>query len=69
MSLLPQFSKILEKLFCKRLNKFVENHNILNNSQYGFRQDHSTSLAIIDLIEDITFASNKRKSTIGVFID
>ena len=69
VSLLPQFSKILEKLFSKRLNAFIEKHNILNNSQYGFRNEHSTSLALIELIEQITLASDCKKSTIGVFID
>ena len=51
VSLLPQFSKILEKLFCERLNNFVERHNILSKNQYGFRKKHSTSLALKDLID------------------
>ena len=38
VSLLPQFSKIMEKLFCNRLNKFIEHHNILSSNQYGFRK-------------------------------
>ena len=69
MSLLPQFSKILEKLFCKRLVDFIENNAILSKSQYGFRQKHSTSFAIMELVEEITSATDSKKSTIGVFID
>ena len=49
--------------------KFIEKHSVLNNSQYGFRNEHSTSLAIIELIEEITCANDNKKSTIGVFID
>ena len=37
VSLLSQFSKILEKLFAFRLDKFIDKYQILNNSQYGFR--------------------------------
>ena len=48
VSLLPQFSKILEKLFVIRLDKFIDRYNVLSNSQYGFRINHSTSMALIN---------------------
>ena len=66
ISLLPQFSKILEKLFLTRINSFL----IANNSsQYGFRTKLSTSLAVMELIEEITNATDNKKHAIGVFID
>ena len=49
--LLPQFSKILEKIYYSRLDKFVSKHDILSNSQYGFRQNMSTNLALLELVE------------------
>jgi hypothetical protein len=69
VSLLPQFSKILEKLFNKRLMGFVDKNEILYNGQYGFRKKHSTSLALLDLVEELTSAIDSKKVTIGVFID
>ena len=51
VSLLPQFSKILEKIYNSRLDKFVSKHDILSNSQYGFRQNMSTNLALLELVE------------------
>ena len=69
ISLLPQFSKILEKLFNVRLDNFIERHSILSNSQYGFRPNMSTSLALLEFTEEITSALDKKKSTIVVFID
>ena len=42
ISLLPQFSKILEKVFNVRLDNFNDRHSILSNSQYGFRPNMST---------------------------
>ena len=39
ISLLSQFSKLLEKLFVVRLDSFIEKHNILSDHQYGFRSN------------------------------
>ena len=69
VSLLPQFSKILEKLFNSRLEAFLEKHQLLSDSQYGFRSNKSTSSAIIESIEEITMAIDKKQQAIGVFID
>ena len=44
ISLLPQFSKIIEKLFVHRLDNFIEKHNLLCDQQYGFRANRSTSI-------------------------
>ena len=51
VSLLPQFSKILEKLFDNRMQEFIDKHSLLNECQYGFRQNRSTSIALMELIE------------------
>ena len=69
VSILPQFSKVLEKLFNKRLVNFMNHNDILYNGQYGFRKNHSTSLALLDFIENITNAIDKKTITVGVFID
>ena len=69
VSLLPQFSKVLEKLFNGRLMSYINKNDILYNGQYGFRKNFSTSLAILDLIEEITTNVDKQQVTIGVFID
>lgn len=61
VSLIPQFSKILEKVFNNRFNSFLEKHKLFNDSQYGFRSNRSTSLAIIESIEEITNAINQKK--------
>ena len=52
MSLLSLFSKILEKLFERRLSSLHEKKNlILDNSQYGFRCIRSTLSALVDLTD------------------
>ena len=39
ISVLPVFSKILEKLMNSRLQNFVDKHKILCDNQYGFREN------------------------------
>ena len=69
ISLLFQFSKILENMFNKRLTSFTEAQHILSDGQYGFRSNHSTSLALTEFVEKFTSAMYKSQTTIGVFID
>ena len=69
ISLLPQLSKILEKLYSNRLNTFTKTCVILNPCQYGFREKMSTTQALVKVVSEITNSLNKRKHSIGVFID
>ena len=39
ISLLPQFSKLLEKLIKVRILKFLNKFNIISDTQYGFRKN------------------------------
>ena len=69
ISVLPIFSRIFEKCLFNRLLKFVDQCNILTESQYGFRPGYSTSSAIVDLIYKVTNALDKKKILIGLFLD
>ena len=71
ISLLPAFSKLLEKVVFNQLITFLNNNDILYKHQYGFRSNHSTLHPITQLIKYIT-ESNDRKTkdvTIGIFLD
>ena len=46
VSLLPCFSKILERLVFDRCIDYINHHEILNDKQFGFRPKHSTYMAI-----------------------
>ena len=71
ISILPAFSKILEKLVSIRLIHFLESQNILYEHQYGFRQNYSTIHPILHLLNDISTANdNKSKDiTLAIFLD
>ena len=61
ISLLPQFSKILEKIFNNRLLQFIDKNNILFDGQYGFRQNFSTELAILEMVEKLQVQLIRKK--------
>ena len=54
ISLLPQFTKILENIFNSRLECFITKHYFISPSQYGFQQNVSTCHALIELVDGIT---------------
>uniref|UniRef100_A0A8C6MEW6 Reverse transcriptase domain-containing protein n=1 Tax=Nothobranchius furzeri TaxID=105023 RepID=A0A8C6MEW6_NOTFU len=69
ISVLSQFSKVLEKWFVQKLDNFIEKENLLSESQYGFRSHKSTSLALLELNEELSSAIEKKQYTVGLFID
>ena len=69
ISLLFNIEKILEELMYKRLYTFLNNNNIIQNLQFGFRQHYSTSYAIINITENIRIALDEGNIGCGVFVD
>ena len=60
ISLLPIFSKFLERIVFVRLYKHLEKYNILSKYQFGFRPNHSTEQAVLYAIEKITTFFRKK---------
>ena len=69
ISLLSNIKKILEKIMYKRLNTFLDNKNIIYDLQFGFRQQYSTSHALINITENIGKALDDGNIGCGVFVD
>src|SRR6218665_2411048 len=67
ISILPFFSKILEKLMATRLSDYIERHAILTDAQYGFRHDLPTYMALIDMQMNVSESMNQSKFSLGVF--
>ena len=51
LSLLPSFSKILERLMYNRLHNYLKQNNIIHEKQFNFQGGHSTSDAIVQLVD------------------
>ena len=64
-------TEFLKKLMYKRMKVFINEEDILYRSQYGFREEHSTQHAIIDVVNTIQSNNYMDKSlfSCGVFID
>ena len=69
ISLLPVFSKVLEKCMAVRLIDFIDDHNQLYKYQFGFRPRHSTNMALHLLVDKIVGSLDKGESLVGVSLD
>jgi hypothetical protein len=69
ISILPTFSKILEKIVYNRLVCFVNKHNILSEDQHGFWENRSTETACQNFIELIQKRLNDGEHVLGIFLD
>lgn len=69
ISLLPVFSKIIEKCMASRMALFLEENLLLNDQQFGFRSGRSTVLAILDLVSFILDGFESREHVGAVFCD
>ena len=69
ISLLPNISKLFEKLIKNRLSKFLEKNKCHFSRQFEFRNKHSTTHALIDLTKTIRKAIDDNEFACGVFLD
>lgn len=69
ISLLSGVSKLCEKVIFSRAVQHFDNNNIIQNEQFGFRNNHSTTQALNRLIEDITIKLNLKQRTVAIFLD
>ena len=69
ISLLSNLDKLLEKLKCTRIVKFFNNNNLFYLLQFGFRQNYSTTHALISLTEKIGKYLDEGKFPCGIFVD
>jgi len=69
ISVLPVFSKILERIMYNRVVTFINQQNVLSDSQYGFRDHHSTYMALLNLVDRISNSIESKHFSVGVFMD
>ena len=69
VSVLPVFSKLLERLVYNRLISHINDNKLLYEYQFGFQKGKSTHLAIMMLVDKITEALDQGESVVGVFLD
>ena len=61
--------KSLKNLFINDSTVFFEDDDIIYNCQFGFRQSHSTTLAVQTAINSVVTSLNASYQTMGISID
>ena len=69
ISLLTSMSKILERIIYTRTYKFLHLNNVFTDFQFGFREKHCTSHALLTFLEKATQSLDKFCHMIGIFLD
>ncbi|XP_065639571.1 uncharacterized protein LOC136072316 [Hydra vulgaris] len=69
ISILPIFSKILERIIYNRLYEYLIQNKLLDKKQFGFQSQHSTEHAVLDIVNSISDSFNKKQFVLGTFID
>ena len=69
ISLLPCISKIIEKCVFKQIFEYFESNKLLYGSQYGYRKNHSTETACLELVDKLYKQLDDSQSPFCVFID
>ena len=69
VSVLPFFSKVLERLMYNRLISFINKHNLLYDFQFGFRDRRSTNTAMVYLVDKISNLLDNGDYVLGLFLD
>lgn len=69
ISLLPIISKIFEKVLATQIITYFEQNNLFYKNQFGFRKNKNTTLAVLELVENILYSFEKHKHLVAVFCD
>ena len=69
ISLLSIFNKLLKKLVYKRLYAFLLRNNVLYEYQFGFRKNHSTSMALLEVVDSCYKHLDDSNKVVGVYFD
>ena len=69
ISLLSVFNKMLEKIVYVRLQSFLKKNKVLYDYQFGFRTNYSTSLALMEIVDNCYNNIDQQNIVLGLFLD
>ena len=69
ISLLSSLSKIFEKAVLLQITNYFDNNHLINVNQYGFRKQHSTELASLQLVDFLSFEMDSGKTPLNIYLD
>jgi hypothetical protein len=69
ISLLPILSKVFEKLLLHQIRPILEEHKVIPNHQFGFRQQHSTIEQVHRVVDRIRKSLEEKEYCSSAFLD
>lgn len=69
ISILPVVSKILERIVSSQLSFYLTSENLINQHQFGFRQNHSTYMPVSLLYDEVTSALYNKRFCAALYLD
>ena len=69
ISLLPIIAKVFDTILNKQIMTHLTKHNIISPTQYAFRPNSSTTLALQTIINNIHRQKRKRQPTLAIYVD
>ena len=69
ISVLSSASKIFEYAIADQLTKYLIDNNLFSPNQYGFRAQHSTELAALNLVDRLTYEMDRGNIPLNIYID
>ncbi len=61
--------KSVKRLIFKQLYNIFQEKKLLCNSQYGFRTEHSTEFAALELVDRVIVEMDKNNTPLNIFLD
>ena len=69
ISILTAINKTFERILHGQLVNYLEENKLLPSCQYGYRKQHNTSQAVIDLMDHVNKSLDEKMITIAIFMD
>ena len=69
ISLLPALSKVFERVIYSQINNYFVSNNLYYECKYGFRKNHSTELAVLNVVYSIINRMELGLTLITVYLD
>ena len=69
ISILPLLGKCIEYFVNQNLVEYIKNNNILNDRQFGFRKENSTTYLMLELFDKVFSSKEKGKKPAILFLD
>ena len=69
ISILPLYSKIVERIVAERLLRYIDKFSILDTSQYGFQKGKCTEDALVKFSEYVYSNLDNKNHAFSIFVD